>query len=136
MYRYTTISNLLTVLYVLPISLLCTTVKLFGINIYILCLMSRLIMFEIRHNDLKVKDEMPLFIFYYFFKCIYSIIYTSIRTFVLQYPRSSRVAHWLGSAPGCCMAAPGSHPGAAPNNGDSFSEPTANKFVMEKTPTQ
>jgi hypothetical protein len=35
---YTTISNLLTVLYVLPISLLCTTVKLFGINIYVLCL--------------------------------------------------------------------------------------------------
>ncbi len=32
---YTTISNLLTVLYVLPISLLCTTVKLFGINIYV-----------------------------------------------------------------------------------------------------
>ncbi len=35
---YTTISNLLIVLYVLPISLLCTTVKLLKIKIYILYL--------------------------------------------------------------------------------------------------
>jgi hypothetical protein len=44
---YTTISNLLTIFNVLPISLLCTTAKLFGINIYVLCLLCLCSLFSI-----------------------------------------------------------------------------------------
>ncbi len=68
------------------------------------------------------------------FRCIHSIIYTPILTFFLQSEVLSRCL-LVRLRDGLLYGCPGFATWRGIHNGDFFSEPTANKFVMKKTPT-